>query len=824
MSSTPAHRHSSEPYRHIPETLRSRSRPPENRLARVLRQAMAGVLLGSGAAMAAHAQPAAETAEATAGSVRRYDIPAGPLSEAVNQLAAASRVYLTGSGALTAGKTTPGLHGTYTVSEAFSALLASTGLEAVRTGDGQYALRQAAAGTVPTLAPLRVVGSDETATGVLEGYIARRAITATKTDTPIAETPQSVSVVVRDQIVDQGANNLREALQYTPGIVGTETGDVPTFAIRGFNAYGDTGSFYLDGTKYATNMYQGQPELYGLERIELLRGPASILYGTSSPGGVINMVSKRPTLIPLHQLNVEYGGFDRKTVSGDFGGRLTDDGAWSYRLTGLMQDSDTSVQHVPDDRTFLAPALTWAPSDDTSLTLLASYRKTRTRYLYGLPSAGTLEATASGKIPRRRFIGDPDHDRYDEEAYSAGYLLKHRLSGRVQFSQTLRYEKSRTNLDYATYRSYADAAGSVINRGFSARTIDAHALALDSNATIDWGTDAFANKTLVGFDYVKQHQDDGRWNYDISPLDVYDPGYGVSLTRYRTSVAAQKLFKENMGVYLQNQARISERWVALLGGRYDWARIGNSPYSGEEDWTIEKSEKFTGRVGFVYLADNGLAPYASFSQSFEPASGVDRNGRQFKPTEGEQYEVGIRYPPTDSDTQVTASVYQLTQKNILTADSVDPDYSAQTGKARSRGFELEAKARLAGNLTVTAGYAYTLTKVLESRYDGEKGRQLPFTPRHQFSLWVIYDNLLGVHGLKVGGGARYVGSSKGFYYVDADVRPYTLFDAMASYAAGPWKFALNVRNVANKRYVSNCTYGCFYGEPRTVTGTVSYTW
>lgn len=668
--------------------------------------------------------------------------------------------------------------------------------------------------------------TEETATAPLKGYIARQGITATKTDTPITETPQSVSVITGDQIRDQAAGNLRQAFQYTPGIVATESGNVSIFSVRGFRIFAGYGSYYLDGTKYASNAFQGQQEIYGLERLELLRGPASVLYGNVEPGGIINAISKRPTLTPIHEINMEYGSFNHKALSADFAGKLTEDGNWSYRLTGKVQDSDTFTDYVPDNRTFIAPALTWAPSDATSLTLLTSYRKTHSRYVYGMPVSGTLKPLPGGKIPVQRFIGEPDAERHDEQAWTAGYEFKHRFSDTLEFSQTLRYEKSHMDFTYAYMNGYVTP--DTIARGFSDRFLDSHTLTVDSGITADWGSDSFSGKTLAGFDYLRQQEDDyRRYIDDIADLNIYHPLYGTSLAGLPDDESSsEKLARQQTGIYLQNQTKIAGRVVILLGGRYDRIKYGGSPYSGTENWDFETSSKFTGRLGLVYLADNDLAPYVSFSQSFQPAEGRDRYGNRFKPMEGEQYEAGIRYQPQGSDSQITASIYQLTQNKMLTPDPDEPlRYSVQTRKARSRGFELEAKTTLMDNLFLMAGYALTTGKTVASNNPIEQGRPLEFAPRHQFSLWGYYDNLLGISGLKLGGAVRYVGSTTGFYFNrDANVPPYTLFDAMAGYSTGAWDFTLNVHNLADKHYVANCSYGCFWGEPRNITGSVRYRW
>jgi len=282
------------------------------------------------------------------------------------------------------------------------------------------------------------------------------------------------------------------------------------------------------------------------------------------------------------------------------------------------------------------------------------------------------------------------------------------------------------------------------------------------------------------------------------------------------------------GAYAQDQMKIADRWVVSLGGRQDWVRDERCAISDPGTCSpTDKSDALTGRAGLVYLAGNGLAPFVSFSQSWEPVSGVDAGGNRLRPTKGQQYEVGLRIQPKDSDMTFSAAVYQLTRDNVTVYDLAFN--ASQVGRQRSKGLELEATARLNRNLNVMAAYAYTDAHTLEggdNPFTGVSldGKRIGGVPRNQFSLWSDYS--LGdfdLPGLRIGAGARYVSSMTGLF-ID-DVTPgYAVFDATASYTTGPWQLALNVTNLADKDYPAMCNYGCSYGEPRKFVGTVSYRW
>jgi iron complex outermembrane receptor protein len=283
-----------------------------------------------------------------------------------------------------------------------------------------------------------------------------------------------------------------------------------------------------------------------------------------------------------------------------------------------------------------------------------------------------------------------------------------------------------------------------------------------------------------------------------------------------------------LGVYFQDQMKISDKWVVLLGGRHDSVRYDESNFfTGEKSADNEKSSAFTGRAGLVYLADNGLAPFLSYSESFEPTSGRDRLGSRFKPTTGEQVEAGIRFQPKGSNTLISAAVYQLTRQNVLVADPQDPTLSSsiQAGEIRSRGFELEARTSISRHANVIAAYAYTDARTTRASalQPEQQDRRTYGVPRNQLSLWGDYSfGEFGLPGLKVGVGMRYVGSTRSQNY---NVVPsFTLLDAMVSYTTGPWRFALNATNLADKNYVGSCSTVCFYGEPRKVIGTATYRW
>jgi iron complex outermembrane receptor protein len=809
-----------------------------------------GLALGSLAGSPASAQA---QAAGIAESQRSYRIPAGPLERALNSFASAAGVELSVDATLIQGKTSRGLTGSFTVQEGFAELLRGQGLQTLRGANGAYSLRAAPlAAAEPentrTMAAVTVTASAEreSATGPIQGYVARRNLTATKTDTPNIETPQALSVITRDQIDDQGAAPaLQDALRYTPGLIGTRGVNLTddSFNIRGFAAGLATSSntpVFRDGLRQVPAMYSSTVEPYGVERIDVLRGPGSVLFGQVTPGGVINVTSKRPTDTPLHEVDMQAGSFDHKQVGLDLGGPLGDSGEWSYRLTAMLRDANTQTDYIPNKREYIAPALTWRPSAGTSLTLLASYQHTRTAYNWGLPVAGSLLANPNGQLPRSRFTGEPGFDKYDTKTWSLGYLLEHRFNDTWSLRQNARYYESDMIWNSA-YGSGLQAANQrLLNRFGFIRADQYKSSNVDTQLQAKWQHGAFEHTTLVGIDYASIPWVRNERRGTVAALDLFNPAYGAVVTPNAQSSRILDTDTTQTGLYLQEQLKIDKRWVLLAGLRQDWARSNisgvltngsaNSPTS--QVGIRNNVQAATGRVGAVYLFDSGLAPYVSFATSFEPESGsLDYNNNPFKPTKGRQYEAGVKYEPKDRPLSLTASVFDLRRTDVLTADPNHVGYSIQTGEISSRGLELEAKGKLGRNVELISAYTYTDARITRSN-SGDQGTVPSGIPRHNLALWGVYKFSQGdLRGVKVGAGARRIIGTSGYVLgatpTPAELPAYNVVDAMVSYDTASWRLSLNINNLFDKSYIQSCYYAstsCFYGEGRSVIARATYRW
>lgn len=639
----------------------------------------------------------------------------------------------------------------------------------------------------------------ETAVGPVDGYVAKRTSTVSKTDASIMETPQAINVIPAEQLADQDVQTLSDAVRYTPGVTSGFEGAGDTrrdpINIRGFETMQ-----YLDGLLVpgGTVTYGlTKPEPYGLERIEILKGPASVLYGQSAPGGLINMVSKRPTEEARGEVVLEgglgSGSFEKLQGQFDVSGPMNADKTLLYRFIGMAREGNTMVDDQPDDRLYLAPSFTWKPTDDTTITWLNQYIKDSGGVYQTLPLEGTLLAKPNGQIPLSRNLGEPGFDHFKTEYWTSGYTLDHRFSDNVTFSQAVRYGHYRDDYAGLYFAGLQEDLRTADRNAFAYHT-QVDSFTIDNRIAGKFDTGAVSHSALVGLDFDTTNYGDQFGDVlpeseggGVPPIDIFNPvytGYPGPVYEYYTTGSSLK----NTGLYAQDVLRYGK--LTLMGGvRHDWASdrtVGTDIPSESVSITEQDHSATTFRVGAVYQFDNGLAPYASYSESFQMVPGYESYEQVFDPTTGQQYEVGVRYAIPDTDAMLTLSAFDLSQQNVATPDPDNPFRSIQTGDINVKGVELEAKASLDSGWDITGGVAYMDGKVTKSTIPGQVGVQAARTPEWMASLWVDYrfnrSDALG--GLTVGGGVRHVGSHYAFQVADASapkVPATTLFDAHLEY-------------------------------------------
>ncbi|CCJ75307.1 ferrichrome porin FhuA [Cronobacter muytjensii] len=693
--------------------------------------------------------------------------------------------------------------------------------------------------------------AQESAWGPAPTIAAKRSATATKTDTPIEKTPQSVSVVTREEMDIHQSQSVKEALGYTPGVVVSNRGASTTYdfvSIRGFTSVGLSQNNYLDGMKLQGNFYNDAViDPYMLERVELMRGPTSVLYGKSNPGGIIAMVSKRPTTEPLREVQFKMGTDNLYQTGFDFSDAIDDNGEFSYRLTGVARSNDQQQVNAKQKRYAIAPSFTWRPDDKTTFTFLSYFQnEPQTGYYGWLPKEGTVEPLPNGKRIGSDFNEGASNNTYSRNQKMVGYSFEHAFDDTFTVRQNLRFSEMKTSQQSVygtgicttnTFNAPCQAISAserdhYLGRGTVVDNERLQNFSVDTQLQSAFATGELDHTLLTGVDFMRMRNDINA-KFGTAPAIDLNGGYTPADFDFEDAEPYQLNETKQTGIYIQDQAEW-DKWVFTLGGRYDWSQQATTvransttPVAG----SIERNDhQFTWRGGVNYLFDNGISPYVSYSQSFEPnAFDLYSTPRMaFAPSKGEQYEAGVKYVPKDMPIVITGAVYQLTKTNTLTTDPNDATQQVPSGEVRSRGVELEAKAALNANINVTASYTY-----IDAEYTKDtnlKGNHVEQVPRNMGSLWGDYTFNNGpLSGLTIGTGGRFIGSSYGDPANTFKVGSAAVMDAVVKYDLARLglpgsSVAVNVNNLLDREYVSSCfqTYGCFWGAERQVTATATF--
>ncbi|MBA4360843.1 TonB-dependent siderophore receptor [Pseudomonas sp. SW-3] len=801
----------------------------------LLRPSLLAIAIALCAPLASSQLIAAEQAS----SVRAYNLPAAPLASTLNQIASQAGLALSLNPSLAAGKTSAPVKGQYDAASALREALRGTGLQLEQSSAGTYSLAAIPEGTL-ALPETAVIGvqNTESAWGPVEGYVATRTAAGSKTDTALVEAPRSISVATRQQMEDRNVQNLDDAVRYMPGIVASSYGSdtrADWLRVRGFEP-----TQFLDGLPLPKGTYANpKQETWNLDRLALLRGPASSVYGQTPPGGLLDMVSRRPSAEDSHEIQLQYGSDNQRQINFASTGKIDDEGQFLYSLSGVVRDSGTQIDHVDNKRYNIAPSLTWNINEDTRFTLLTQFTRDDTGITSQfLPVQGTKIDMPFGKVSHHKNLGDPDWEYYDRTYYALGYAFEHRLNDVWQFKQNLRYTKSDLSFQGLTVGSYPFTQ--VDNEGNVGRTStivdeDISQFAVDNNFQADFATGDVRHTLLLGLDHQRSNTNYTSIFGDGLTTNVNNPIYGQPIVRPPRSTAFydynQKTYQT--GLYVQDQMAL-DQWRLTVGGREDWVHTSTEFFNKGDATNTQRDKAFSGNAAISYVFDSGFVPYLSYAESFQPTTGASASSTEsFKPTEGKQWELGIKYQPPGSNTLLSAAVYDLTQKNVSVTTTVGATpITSQTGEVKVRGLELEAVSDVTENLKIIAAYTLAKSEVQKGDY---KGNRLQLMPNQQASLWADYTWHTGVlDGFGIGAGARYTGNTYGdqgnTWLGKADA--YTVFDAAVHYDLGRLdnslkgaSLALNATNLLDKDYISTCdSFYCYYGDQRSVVASATYKW
>ncbi|AMN48398.1 TonB-dependent receptor [Steroidobacter denitrificans] len=688
---------------------------------------------------------------------------------------------------------------------------------------------------------------------------------ATKTDTPIAETAKSVSVIAREELDARGVTNLNEAMRYVAGVVLESTGNdnrYDDFRIRGFAAGSESGTTTIDGMRappIGTAWNRGKIDSWNLERIEVLKGPSAVMYGQMAPGGIVNQASKLPSAAQQQILQLDIDGYGMYSAAFDAGAG-TGDNRHLFRLVGRYSDGDTQIDTVEQQHWFLAPSYTLQIAEKTRLTLLGLYQEDDGGSTYQfLPMDGTLVAAANGYMKNDTFIGEPSWDTWDRTVWSAGWLLEHSFNDQWTLSQSAR----RMHVD-SLYRGIVTNGalgpdGRTQARRQVAGTGDADGDSVDTRLVGKFAIGTLEHTLLLGVDWRQGDYDNARLTYaNPASIDIFAPVHtGHSTTLNSIGYSGGK--NTQTGAYLQDQIALNH-WRFTAGGRYDWTKddIWSQNYNAltslfaPRTTSKVKNEAFSANAGVLYVFDNGFSPYLSYSESFQPSSydsSYSYDASTFDPVRGKQWEIGVKYQPASFDGLLTLAAYDLRQKDVAVPNTDVGSVCGPTGtsacyigggESRVRGIELEARVTPIEGFSVIGAVSRMESEYIRSNNVYE-GKDLAMVPDWLASLWGDYTFHSGaLNGFSIATGLRYngesyiVGNSRsiagGSGYPDT-IPSYTLWDAairldLSQITQTSLLLSLNASNLTDKRYVTTCTgtSSCWYGSGRTITANARWNW
>ncbi|WP_454762767.1 TonB-dependent siderophore receptor [Cupriavidus campinensis] len=627
------------------------------------------------------------------------------------------------------------------------------------------------------------------------GFATRRAAGVTKSGESAADAAQSITVITRDLLDSQQAQNLSDALQNSAGVVTNVYGrrGWDDFVIRGQRA---SESIFADGLLVDSNNRISQ-ELFGVERVEVLKGPASVLFGAVQPGGLVNLVSKRPRPELFGELGLTVGNYGFRQFTADVGTPLAPDSKAAFRLNALAMDSGDPTDHVWYRNRWVAPSLTLDFGSRTDFTILASHNQRNYVRQQGLPVNGTLVANRNGVVPNSRFIGEPGATPYDGEQNRIGYALTHRFDSGWTVNQNLRYQTSSLTGTLVTAGTMA-VNSQTLNRGAMQQDFSGDSFGVDTNAQRTFAFTGHAHQLTFGMDYRHTKEDRLQKTCRVAALNVYNPVYGAAINcpaSYSTN-ATDTL--NALGFYLRDQVRIAQRWIVTGGVRYETARTSTTDRLAASR-TDNDNNAVTGSAAVMYEVTHWARPYVSYATSFLPNAGTGVNGATFQPEKGRQVEAGVKFDTPGKAGLLTLAAFELTRRNVLSSDPVNTGFSVAVGEQRSRGFEVELTQDLGNGLSVSGAYAYIASEVTEDTTAANVGRPLNAVPRHSFSVWSQYRFRGALAGWYVGAGVRGESAKRGYSF-NYTVPGYAVADLGVGYVANHWRAAFNVKNVFDKAY------------------------
>lgn len=650
-------------------------------------------------------------------------------------------------------------------------------------------------------------------------YVAQNAASLLKSDAPLFETAQAVSVVTREQLDQKQATTLAEAINGIAGVVSGQRGrrGWDDFNIRGQSA---NNQIFIDGLRTSARSAVAV-DLSGIDQVQVLKGPASVNFGQVAPGGLVNLVTKRPEAENFARTDLSYGSYDFKQATFDlnYAPQNTEKGA--FRLSGRYADQDDPVDYVYFKNLYISPTYNFDLGEHADLSVIASYQHREYQRYQGAPLVGTLLPSSLGKIDSSFFSGDPASDPYKADVYRAGWNFKYDFGNELVFRQNAAVQKTEMNGGFISLQ--AGGTETAVKRRLEVQDWDYTNYTIDQNLQKTFQFGQTTHELLLGLDVMQEKRETLADRCNFASINPFQPHYNQGCITALSLNSHSITELQDMGLYARNRIDLGDQWIINLSGRYDWAKSSSENVLKGTKTDPQDDQAFTGNASVMYLANQFVAPYISYATSFIPNIGTDKNDALFEPEKGKQYEIGMKFQSADQQIQGALSWFDLRRQNVLVNDPTDINYQITEGEQTTRGIEAEVNAALSDRWTSSVAYAYTYdSKTTKSTELTAIGERLENTPEHTYSLMTRY-RPQGVLGWYVGAGITGASATE-LAGLNVELPAYTIYNADAGYDTEHWGAQLSIRNLFDKNYYSGVIDNrvVAFGNPRQVNFAVKF--
>jgi len=722
-----------------------------------------------------------------------------------------------------------------------------------------------------TLNSIDVLSSTESAYGATNGLVATKSATGSKMDVDIVEIPQSVSVVTKEAISNMNAQNITNVIAYTSAVTNSagENGDNRTNygSIRGIGLLYN--SSFLNGLKLLSGKFLiPKIDPYSLEKVEVLKGPSSFLYGASTPGGLLNLQSKKPSENSSNEIGISYSSLQNKTIFADLNNKIND--KLLFRVTGKYKEGDNSSERATNESYFINPSLTYLIDDTSEINLELSSSKNEIKGL-GMSFAGTksifnlptylsdafsylnptlitqLESINSS-ISSETNIGLPDQELLEKELQSIALSYNNQINDNFKFNTSMRYTQmdgdiNTSQLDANKISSLVTTDLTTVYFSYAERSASSNTFAMDNNIEYKWGNANIKNTSLFGLDYQYNDFRTKKSDFASYSFDLINPDYSQKVDALSTYSENYNTVSKQLGLYVQNHMKIYDKFVISSSLRYDNLKETLEDKTADNDDISQTNDNISGRLGLVYLFDNGISPYVTYSTSFQGNVGSDSDGNKFVPSIGKQIEVGVKFKPNDLNALFSIAAFKLDQKDNVVTDPSDSSEKVQESDARVTGVEFDATVNPIENMNLSLSFAKMNGKEINTANPDYEGRVLSGLPDFSSTLWMDYTfNKTSIGDVKFGAGIKHVGKSEyrdkdyvgalndllagSFTGIDEktfEVEAHTTVDALVSTKYKGVSIALNIYNILDDQAkVKNSQVNSYETEGRTYSLTLKY--